>query len=269
MSEQKFCKRCHNPIEQKRDDKLFCSDKCAAAWAREQGYYREHFHAEKPEWIKKNCEWCNTIFEYNEYAMRGGQRVPKFCSNSCRQSAYRARKAAAGEHAGYTGNWDDARQDKTETKGTSQGKKRTKKERVNDDGQPEHDDNYKGKGTSQENASNGEKVDWDDIGRQWRAENKKRADEREKVRNEKQTKGTSQDTADKGTQQPHEKRWHSKDAYEILGVTYLSTYAQIKAAWKKLLRTYHPDMNPAPESTFISQRINWAWTKIEQSHPKK
>lgn len=235
MSEQRFCRRCHNPLNEKRGDKEFCTDKCAAAWAREQGYYRTRFHEEKPEWIKKNCEQCGTIFEYNEYAMRGGQRVPKYCSNSCRQAAYRERKAAAGQHAGYTGNWDDARQDKTDTKankGTSQGKGKTWSD-YEKQGQQKQ-----GKGTSQDNQKNQE------------------------------NKGTQQPHSDKGTSQTHEKRWSSNNVYEILGVTYHSTYEEIKKAWKKLLRTYHPDISKHPDATYISQRVNFAWSKIEESHRK-
>lgn len=236
MEEQLFCRRCLNPIEQKRDDKQFCSDRCAAAWAREQGYYRTRFHAEKPEWIKKNCEWCQTVFEYNEYAMRGGQRVPKFCSNKCRQAAYRARKEEAGQHAGYTGHWDDARNEKTETKGTSQKNRRSSK------------------GTQQPP--------------EWNTPEQQRAEQeaKEKVRNEERAKHSQ----NKGTSQPPvDKRWKSKDAYEILGVTYLTSYDSIKKAWRKLLRTYHPDISTDPNASAISKAINWAWDRIEKSHPKK
>lgn len=233
MPEKTFCLHCHKQFKPKRDDAKFCSDRCAAAWARDHGYHRERFHAEKPEWIKKNCEWCQTIFEYNEYALRGGDRVPKFCSNKCRQAAYRARKAAANEPAGYTGNWDDARNDKRD-KGTSQ------------DGKKKWTDGGKtygfgtDKGTQQESG-----------------------------------KGTSQDRENKGTQQPpHNKgtsqeepirdsHWHSSDPYEILGVLRTSTKEQIKRAWKKLLRTYHPDVSKHPEAAVITKKINWAWDRIE------
>ena len=237
MSEQVFCRRCGQPIKQKRGDKLFCSDKCAAAWAREQGYYRERFHAEKPECIKKNCEYCNTIFEYNEYAMRTGQRVPKFCSNKCRQAAYRERKAQEGKTAGYTGNWDDGRNDKTETKGTSQGKKK-----------------QSGKGTSQDDGGAKERYE------KWQDERRKGTSQ------EQENKGTSQGEAAKGTQQPPiDKRWKSKDAYEILGVTYLTPINEIKKIWKRLLRTYHPDISKDPNAGEICKKINWAWDRIENA----
>lgn len=230
MEYQKVCRRCYVPFKTKRAETEFCTDKCAAAWARENGYERERFHAEKPEWIKKNCAECGTIFEYNEYAKRAGARVPQYCSNKCRQAAYRARKAAAGESASYTGNWEDARNDKSsskQSKGTSHEYKKTWQENVN-----EHE-NRRGRG---------------DKGTQ----QPPRSD-----------KGTSQSSTNKGTQQPPlDKRWKSKDVYEILGVTYLSTPAQIKAAWKKLLRTYHPDISKEANAEAIAKAINWAYDRI-------
>jgi len=225
MTDQKRCKRCNKFVKDTRTDKQFCSDRCAAAWAREQGYNRERFHAEKDETINKNCEWCGNAYVHNEYAERAGQREAKFCSNKCRQANYRARKAAAGKTGGYTGHWDDARNDKSNT-GTSQG---TGKE-------------------------------WYERAKAWNDEQERKRNE-EKVRNQqKQSKGTQQENTQKGTQQPNENsRWASKDAYRILGVTYHSTKADIKKAYRDLIRTYHPDTCKDPNATVISQAINWAY----------
>lgn len=231
MSWVKFCRSCLKTFVSKREDAQFCSDRCAAAWARSQGYERENFHAEKDEHNGGDCEWCGNAFLYNDYANRGGERQAKFCSNKCRQSAYRARKAAAGQPAGYTGNWTDARNDKTH------------------------------KGTSQDAGAH--------TGKTWRenvdAREKREDAKREKVRNEQSNKGTSQKEANKGTQQPPKTdgRWNSKDEYVILGVLRTSKIETIKRAWKKLLRTYHPDINKEPNAETICKKINWAWDRIE------
>lgn len=215
----KICGNCGKTYKSKRHDSMFCTDRCAAAWARNAGYHREDIHAAKEEWINKNCEECGTIFSYNEYAMRGGQRVPKFCSNKCRQAAYVARKKAKGQSAGYTGHWTDARNDKTDTNAPGEEPKTRSR-----------------KGASQNTESN---------------------------------KGTSQGTENKGTsQQPIDKRWKSKDVYEILGVTYLTPVEQIKKAWKKLLRTYHPDVSKDPNAAEICKKINWAWDRIENPNTR-
>lgn len=113
MENKNRCKQCYESLKDKRHDAVFCSPRCAAQWARDNGQYRDRFHTEKEETNFKPCQECGTYFYYNEYAERGGKRAPQYCSNKCRQKAYRARK---GANAGYTGNWDDARNDKTNGK---------------------------------------------------------------------------------------------------------------------------------------------------------
>lgn len=223
------CGNCGNPFKAARGDAKFCSDRCAAAWARNAGYHREDIHQAKEEWINKNCEECGTIFRYNEYALRGGQRVPKFCSNKCRQANYRARKAAQGQPAGFTGNWHDARNDKTDTSAPGEEPK------------TRHH-----KGTSQNTGE------------------RKAGGKTYKFEQDEPDKGTSRGSTYKGTSQPPlDSRWKSKDAHEVLGVTYLTPLEKIKAAWKKLLRTYHPDVSKDPNAAQICKKINWAWDRIE------
>jgi len=120
MSDTRHCKNCYaNLKDDVRADAVFCTPRCAAQWARDMGEYRTRTHAEKEETSRKPCEHCGAGFWYNEYAQRGGKRVPQYCSNKCRQAAYRARKGAA---AGYTGHWDDARNDKTKGERTERQK---------------------------------------------------------------------------------------------------------------------------------------------------
>jgi hypothetical protein len=96
----KSCENCGNKLHEGRYDRAFCNDRCAAAWHRARTPDGQHarkqpgqVHSEQYRTIEKDCENCGTGFKYNEYADRSGQRVPQYCSNKCRQAAYRARKA--------------------------------------------------------------------------------------------------------------------------------------------------------------------------------
>lgn len=52
-------------------------------------------------------------------------------------------------------------------------------------------------------------------------------------------------------------KWRAAQA--ILNVQDGVTAAQLRRAWMKLLKQYHPDVNPSPDATHEAQKINWAY----------
>ena len=60
-------------------------------------------------------------------------------------------------------------------------------------------------------------------------------------------------------------QFYSASAYTILGVSADDDYKTIKSAYRKLLREYHPDLNPDNIEFYneITQHINGAWEKVE------
>lgn len=219
--EPKRCEQCGQMFEYNRSDARWCTPRCAAQYARDHGEFREKTHEDLPHMHTKNCAHCGTVFEYNAYAARGGKRVPEYCSNKCRQAAYRARK---GPFAGYTGHWDDARNDKK----TESEKKRARTEREKQD---EQDKKRKDSGKEWSNGR------WSD-------------------------KDTSQKPPPRKDTSPKD-RWSSKDPYIVLGVTYLMSKAEIKKAYMKLIRQYHPDVSKEVDALRISQAVNAAWDKLK------
>jgi len=195
-----WCRHCYTTFEADRPDAVFCTPAHAAAYARNHGEYRTRYHEEKPNEHYENCAWCGAGFVYNDYAQRGGKRKAQYCSNKHRQAAYRARK---GSGAGFTGNWDDARNDK---RGEDQKKKDTSRE------EPKKD-------TSQ--------------------------------KKEEPKKDTSP------------KWWRNSNRYQVLGVTYLFTYKQAKAAYMALVKKYHPDVSTDPDANEIMQYVNAAWDYVK------
>lgn len=96
----KKCKYCGSELPfPRRDDSDYCDNPSCRSYLHQEigrGYRGEittHLiHEEKP-WIHPySCEVCGKGFEVNDYAERGGKRVPKYCSAACKQKAYRQRK---------------------------------------------------------------------------------------------------------------------------------------------------------------------------------
>ncbi len=59
-----------------------------------------------------------------------------------------------------------------------------------------------------------------------------------------------------------------KDYYKILGVERSSTDAQIKSAYRKLARKYHPDVNKAPDSVQKFKDINEAYEVLSDKQKR-
>ena len=60
-------------------------------------------------------------------------------------------------------------------------------------------------------------------------------------------------------------QFYSASAYIVLGVSADDDYKTIKKAYRKLVREYHPDLNPDNIELYneITQNINGAWEKVE------
>lgn len=65
---------------------------------------------------------------------------------------------------------------------------------------------------------------------------------------------------------PEFKRFYSESAYTVLGVSADDDYKTIKKVYRKLVRKYHPDLNPENIKLYteITQNINDAWEKVER-----
>ena len=55
------------------------------------------------------------------------------------------------------------------------------------------------------------------------------------------------------------RRFYSHDPYEVLGIPSTASSEDIKEAWKKSQRKFHPDVNKDPRAIEISQNINVAY----------
>lgn len=85
------CLNCKRTFNADRTDAVFCSDPCKASWFRNHGATGKH--ADKIRFKSKACEYCSKQFWFNEYGDRGGQRVPTYCTDTCRVAAWRAGQA--------------------------------------------------------------------------------------------------------------------------------------------------------------------------------
>lgn len=63
-------------------------------------------------------------------------------------------------------------------------------------------------------------------------------------------------------------RFYSSSAYIVLGVSENDDFSDIKKAYRKLVRIYHPDLNPnnIEQMTEITQLINQAYQRLEKYH---
>jgi len=84
------CMQCGKSFDPGRADQMFCSNVCGSAWWKAHG--TTHTHKDLPHFNSKECEQCGNQFWYNDYAQRGGKRVPKFCSSRCRVRYHRHQK---------------------------------------------------------------------------------------------------------------------------------------------------------------------------------
>ena len=59
-----------------------------------------------------------------------------------------------------------------------------------------------------------------------------------------------------------------KDYYEVLGVSKDATDAEIKSAFRKLAKKYHPDMNKSPDAEEKFKEINEAYEVLSDPDKK-
>ena len=89
-------------------------------------------------------------------------------------------------------------------------------------------------------------------------------EEKEETYKEQHTDFSQKETS----QQEHGEfaQFYSKSAYTILGVNSDDDFKTIKKAYRKLIRKYHPDLNPENIKLYteITQQLNDAYEKIER-----
>ncbi len=59
-----------------------------------------------------------------------------------------------------------------------------------------------------------------------------------------------------------------KDYYKVLGVPRAATAAEIKQAYRKLIKGCHPDVNPSPKAAEWSRELNEAYDVLSNSQAK-
>jgi hypothetical protein len=63
-------------------------------------------------------------------------------------------------------------------------------------------------------------------------------------------------------------RRYDKDPYVILGIPSTATASQVKQAYRRLAREYHPDLNKDPRATERMKDINWANGILSNTHER-
>jgi hypothetical protein len=94
--------------------------------------------------------------------------------------------------------------------------------------------------------------------------------------NDYDTKNEYQETHEKIEKDEYEtsdefKQFFSTSAYTVLGVSSNDDFSIVKKKYRKLINTYHPDLNPDNIELYtkISQNINEAYEKMKKFHGKK
>ena len=59
-----------------------------------------------------------------------------------------------------------------------------------------------------------------------------------------------------------------EDAYTILGLPVTATDEDVRREWKKLVLQWHPDKNPDPAATDMTQRLCNAYESIMKRHER-
>jgi len=54
--------------------------------------------------------------------------------------------------------------------------------------------------------------------------------------------------------------------YKILGISDNASIDEIRAAYKKLSKQWHPDVNKSPQATEMMQKINIAYSWLKKNH---
>ena len=63
-------------------------------------------------------------------------------------------------------------------------------------------------------------------------------------------------------------RTYDKDPYVILGIPPTATASQVKQAYHRLAREYHPDLNKDPRAAERMKDINWANDILSDAHER-
>jgi DnaJ-domain-containing protein 1 len=80
--------------------------------------------------------------------------------------------------------------------------------------------------------------------------------DRQKSTHRKQEKQYSWQEQFRSWQEERQKSKHNKSPYQVLGIPKSATRAQIKAAYRRLVKLFHPDTNPHIDPTIIIDIYN-------------